>query len=150
MKLVLLQDVTHVGRKGETVSVANGYGINFLIPQRKAVKLDSPEGMRVSSLAQTSESNKAADKSAKADSLRSISGEQFTLPVEVNESGVLFASLNESKIAQMLSALSQVDLDSKDIKLADGIIKTVGEYNAILQSGSEKVGEIMLNVEAIS
>lgn len=150
MKLVLLEDVTHVGRKGETVTVSNGYGINFLIPQRKALKADSPEGLRMAQTASLQTATKEKDENKKLEALRSIIGEQLTLPVEVNESGVLFASLNESKVAEMITALTQVEIDGKNVKLESGAIKEVGEYNATLINGTEKLGMVMLNVEATS
>ena len=146
MKVVLTQDVAHVGRKGYEVEVANGYGINYLIPQGKALKADSPEGINLLKRVESGAVAKEADNQVLVDKLTTLVGEQFTLSVEANESGALFGSLNAANVAEMISSLTQVAVGSNNIALPNGPIKEVGEHTAELKAGGAVVGEAMLNV----
>jgi len=146
MKLVLTQDVAHVGRKGEQVAVANGYGINYLIPSKKGLKVDSPEGQSFLKRFELLKGSKAAMAEANAEELSKLVGEQLSLSVEANDEGGLFGSLTAIKIAQMITALTQVQVEANNVVLSDGPIKEIGEYSVGLQVGDNQLGEVMLNV----
>tara|TARA_B100001123_G_C15160413_1_gene967246 strand:- start:682 stop:1134 length:453 start_codon:yes stop_codon:yes gene_type:complete len=145
MKVVLTQDIAHVGKKGESVEISNGYGINYLIPKKMALKADSPEGLvYLKQVESKNEARSQAEEENKAE-VAKLAGQQFSFPVEANESGVLFAGLTPAKVAEMINAMAKTELTAKNIK-PDDQIKEVGEYNASLIAAGEKVGEIMINV----
>jgi large subunit ribosomal protein L9 len=148
MQIVLTQDVAHVGQKGDVVQVSNGYGINFLIPHGLAYKSDSPQGQQLIAKVESSASNKAKDAADRVTALKELTGQQFNLPVEANDSGVLFASLNEEKLSRMISLITGKELQPAELALSEGSIKQTGEYEVSLQHNDEVVGSAMLNVTA--
>ncbi len=146
MKVVLTQDIAHVGKKGETVTVSNGYGINFLIPRGVALKADSPQGLVYAGNYQAGKIAKQSADKISAEAITELVGEQFNLSVEANESGKLFGALNEAKIADSLNALTQSSLEAKNIKLSNGPIKELGSYTVSLKSGDSVIGDITIEV----
>ena len=146
MKVLLLTDVAHVGRKGEITEVANGYGLNFLIPSKKALKADSPEALSMVAKLQADQESKAANQGEVIESLQGYQGQQFNLSVEANEAGTLFAKLDSNKVAEMISAITDKTVDSKNVNLPNGEIKEVGEYSVEFKVDGEEVAEAMLNV----
>jgi large subunit ribosomal protein L9 len=146
MKLVLKQDVAHVGNKGETVEVSNGYGINYLIPHGMALKADSPQGLAYASRFESVKEAKSAANDEIKSKLAKLTGEMFTLPVEANDSGKLFAALTASKVAEMVSALTGVEITDKNVSLPDGVIKDLGEHDVEFVVGKDKLGKSMLSV----
>ena len=150
MKVVLLEDVAHVGRKGEITNVADGYGINFLIPNKKALRADSPDAISFLAMKSAHSNEVQKNDQARAADLKELVGQQFTLPVEANDSGTLFGALNETKVAEMIGALVNKDVVNKNIKLVNGPIKEIGEYKVEFIVAGELVGTSMLNVTAVA
>ena len=144
MKVILKEDIPKLGRMGETVEVARGYGRNYLIPQGKAVVA-------------THRSLKALEHQLsliqrKADLFRTdaeglaerISGVTLTLSRKVVDEDKLYGSVSVSDIAQALEEAG-VDIERKMIKL-DEPIKTLGEYRVPIRFHAEVTAEINLQV----
>ena len=148
MKVVLRQDVAHVGRKGELVEVANGYGINFLIPSGKALKADSPQGQSYLSKVASGEAQKQTATDAVKTDLQELADKKFKFELEANDSDVLFASLNESKLAELLSEQTSKKIAAKNIALSEGAIKNIGTYQASLMHEGNALGQIEIEVAA--
>lgn len=146
MKVLLIQDVAHVGRKGEIAQVADGYGLNYLIRLKKALKADSPEALAMVTRLQVDAESRSADLQANKAMLTELQGEQFSLPVEANESGKLFAKLDNAKVAEMISALTQKSVEVNMVNLPAGDIKEVGEYDVEFKVSGDTVATAMLNV----
>lgn len=146
MKVVLIQDVVHLGRKGQLVEVANGYGVNFLIPNKKALKADSTKAQQFINKVENIDSQKNRTLEEDLNKAKQLIGEQFDLQVEANEVGSLFGSLNESKIAELISLIIGQKISPKYLKLVNGPIKEVGEHNLEITDSKKEIGSAMLNV----
>jgi large subunit ribosomal protein L9 len=145
MKVILKEDIPKLGRMGETVDVAAGYGRNYLIPQGKAVfattkNLKSLEHQR--RLIQ----RKAELVRKEAEGLAGkVSGMTITLIRKVVEEEKLYGSVSVSDIAQALEE-SGVVVERKMIKL-DEPIKTVGEHKVPIRVHADVTVELTLQVE---
>jgi large subunit ribosomal protein L9 len=146
MKVVLIQDVAHLGRKGQLVEVANGYGANFLIPNKKALKADTAHAQLFINKVEAAGNQKARSAEENVARAQKLIGEQFDLQVEANEVGGLFGSLNESKVAELISLITGESVDPKNLKLRNGAIKEVGEHDLLIVDSKKELGSAMLNV----
>jgi large subunit ribosomal protein L9 len=145
MDVILLQDVDKLGHRGQIVSVANGYGRNFLLPQRIAVEATVPnrkwaEQQRVRFLKQTAKEKAEAQElavlvEAVALSFKRKSGEQ----------GQLFGSVTAMDLAEGLGAQG-FKIDRRKIQL-DQPIKLLGEYNVPVKLHREVIANFKVKVE---
>lgn len=127
MKIVLTKDVKAVGKKNDTKVVADGYALNFLIPNGLAEIASSQVLIRV----ELEKKREAGEKKVKEDllvkNLKSIHDVVVEVEVDVNEKGHLFAGLHKDEIVKIVKNKTEVDLLPEFIIL-DKPIKSVGEY----------------------
>lgn len=135
MKLMLIEDVQHVGKAGDVVEVKMGYGRNFLMPRGLATfvtnhnaKLLDLHKIKVQKIREA----KLADLRAMAEQLQRVS---VTIQSNANEEGHLYGSVSA---AEIVAALKQQNLvvDLESIKL-EGVIKELGLYEVKLQLAPE-------------
>ena len=126
MKIILLDDVANVGRRGEVRDVSDGYARNYLIPQKLAVTA-TPGNLRNLEHIQRQQESKAARIQADAESLRQrIEALTFEERRQASEEGKLFGSVTSQHIAEFLDR-SGIPVERRRIAL-DEPIKTLGEH----------------------
>jgi len=147
MEVILLEKVGKMGVLGDTVNVKNGYARNFLIPTGKAV-LATAENVHVfddrRAELEKAEAEKLAAAQARAESLAEV---ELTVTANAGEEGKLFGSIGPRDVADLVSATG-VDIIKSEVKMPDGPIRTVGEYNIAVQLHSEVTGSVHLIVVA--
>ena len=122
MKLILIEDVTGLGLRGESVEVKDGYANNFLIPKGLAVK--STKGKAREKMAKADRELKRAEESA-----QEISGRTFEVTAKTGEEGRLFGTITAKDIAVLLEKELKMQVDRKKIHL-DEHIKSAGFHEA--------------------
>ena len=127
MKVILLKDVEQLGQAGEVVQVADGFGRNFLIPQRQArVATDANvaqfESRRKQNEAAAEREQRAAEALAKA-----LEKDSLTAVGRVGEEDRLFGSVTKQHISDLLKE-KNYDIDRRAIELEEPI-RTLGVYN---------------------
>jgi len=126
VKVILIEDVENLGKKYEVKDVKPGYARNFLIP-KNMVKLATKQNLKWLKDQQEIIEKEAVEDLKKAQELTSqIDGIEVTINVKVGESGQLFESINNVKIAEKLKSLG-FNVKKSQIKLEDPI-KEVGEF----------------------
>ncbi len=129
MELILKQDVENLGFKDDIVTVKNGYGRNFLIPQGKAI-LATPSAKKVlaENLKQRAYKEKVLVENANtlAEVLKEM---EIKIPAKVGTGDKLFGSVNNVDVAEAIISKGQ-EIDKKFINVAGGNIKRLGKYNA--------------------
>lgn len=126
MKVILKQDIENLGRIGDIVKVAPGYGRNFLIPRKLAV-IATPgnvNAVEVEKVAQAKRDHR--DKEAASLVAREIVKLTVSIRRKTGEEGALYGSVTALDIAEFLTA-HNIDIDKRKIQL-DEPIKAVGEY----------------------
>ncbi len=144
MKVVLLADVKGKGKKGETVTVADGYGRNFLIAKGLAAPVDAQlqndfAGKKQSEIYKEEQAVAAAKEIA-----AKLEGKTFTLAAKGGESGKLFGSLTTKEIATFLAAQIGAAIDKK--KLMAETIKAFGTYPVTAKLHKGVVAKFSVNV----
>ena len=126
MKVILLEDVKSLGKKGEICEVSDGYGRNFIIPRKKGVEA-TPDNLNSLKLKKANDAKVAQENLEAAQKLaRDLADKTIVIPVKVGEGGKLFGAIASKEIAAAVKEQTGLDLDKKKIVLADPI-KTLGE-----------------------
>jgi len=137
MEVILLDNVGSLGGLGDRVDVKPGYGRNFLIPQGKAVpatpeNVEKFEARRAELEAAAAATLDAAQK--RAEGIQAL--EQVQIAATAGEEGKLFGSVGTRDIAEALTAAG-CDTDKSEVRLPDGAIRELGEYEIMIQLHAE-------------
>lgn len=132
MELILKQDVDNVGFKDDVVTVKNGYGRNFLIPQGFAV-LATPSAKKVlaENLKQRAYKEKKIvdDANKLAEALKAL---DIKIASKVGTGDKLFGSVNNIDVSAALNKAGH-EVEKRYISIAGGSIKRLGKYNAVIR-----------------
>ncbi len=124
MKVILLEDVKSVGKKGQVVNASEGYAKNFLFPKKLAVEANNVNMNELNLKNKAEERRKAQeleDAKALAEKLEKI---VVKIPVKTGEGGKLFGSVTNKEIAQAIEKNEGLKVDKKKIVLNDQIKMT--------------------------
>ena len=127
MEIILKEDIIGLGYKNDVVEVKNGYGRNYLIPQKKGV-IASPSALKQLAETLRQQAHKIELlKSAAEKRAAQLEGVVVEVAAKVSATGVLYGSVNKNTVSEEL-AKKGIEVDRKIITMRD--IKTVGEYEA--------------------
>ena len=147
MEVILLEKTRNLGDLGDKVNVKPGYGRNFLIPQGKAVpatkaNLETFEARRA-------ELEKAAGEALSAAEARKGQLDELavTIPAKAGDEGKLFGSIGTRDIAEAITAAG-VAVEKKEVRLPEGAIRNVGDYEIELQLHSDVVVQVKVAIVA--
>ena len=145
MDIILLQRIKNLGKLGDKVSVKAGYGRNFLIPQGMAVAATESntaafEARRAELEAIEAEELAAAQK--RADALTDVN---VIMRAKSGEDGKLFGSIGTRDIADALTE-SGLEVDRSGVKLPEGTLRQVGEYNVDIQLHHDIFASILVTI----
>ena len=132
MELILKQDVEGLGFKDDIVTVKNGYGRNFLIPQGEAILATiSAKKVLAENLKQRAfkEQKIVGDANKIAEALRAL---EVKIAAKVGSGDKLFGSVNNINVSEALEKAGQ-SIDKKFITVAGGNVKRLGKYNATVR-----------------
>ena len=126
MEVILRQDVDKLGRRGDVVKVAEGYGRNFLLPRGLAMQVSDANKAMIAKERKAHELRLAKEKAefqAVADRIASL---RYIAPRKVGENDQLFGSVTAGDLADFLKAKG-VELDKRKVQLEEPI-KKLGEH----------------------
>tara|TARA_R100001369_G_scaffold49261_1_gene75871 strand:+ start:25347 stop:25796 length:450 start_codon:yes stop_codon:yes gene_type:complete len=147
MELILNKDVENLGFKNDMVTVKNGYGRNFLIPQGFAT-LATPSAKKV--LAETIKQQAFKEQknidAAKKQAAK-LNGLELKLTAKAGGGDKMFGSITNGDLSDAL-AKEGVELEKKFITIAGGNIKRLGQYEATLRFHREVISTFTFDVVA--
>lgn len=146
MKVLLLEDVRNVGKKGEVVEVSDGHALNFLIPQKKAQSATEAQAQQAQEQEVARESRQEEAQAQLMADIKKLHGESLTLSVKASEEGTLFASVSAQMLAEELNDQFDTSIESKHIVLADEL-KQTGAHEVTVQAGGAE-GSITVTLES--
>lgn len=148
MKVILKQDVENLGRMGDIVKVAPGYGRNYLIPRKIAVEATDGNVRIVEQEKLAAAKRDQREKSAASLVARELVKLTVSLRRKVGEGGTLYGSVTAIDIADFLIT-HKIDVDKRKIQLEEPI-KTIGEYQVPIRLHREVIVPIRVVVEGES
>ncbi|MBS9774182.1 MAG: 50S ribosomal protein L9 [Tenacibaculum sp.] len=147
MELILRQDVENLGFKDDIVTVKNGYGRNYLIPNGYAIlATSSAKKVLAENLKQRAfKEAKLIDDAKKV--AETIKGYEIKITSKVGSGDKLFGSVNNSDVAEAL-AKAGTEIDKKFVKVTGGNIKRLGKYNATVRLHREVLADVVFEIIA--
>lgn len=147
MEVILLEKIAKLGKLGDKVTVKNGYGRNFLLPFGKALpateaNLATFEARRAELESSANEQLSNAHK--RAGEMAEI---ELTLTAKAGDEGKLFGSIGARDLAEAITSAG-VAVAKSEIRLPEGPIRAVGEYDVGIQLHSDVAASIKVFIEA--
>ena len=127
MRVILRSDVKGVGKKGDVVEVANGYGRNYLLPRGLGFLATSGAEAQAEGMRKARAVKDAADRAAAEDVAKTLVSSPVTISARVGADDKLFGSVTTTEIAQAVATQTGVEIDRKQLHL-DEPIRTVGTH----------------------
>jgi len=145
MKVILLEDVKSLGKKGETVNVNDGYARNFIFPKKLGVEATN-KNINDLKLQKAHEEKVAKEIYEEAKALAAEIGEKsVTLTIKSGEGGRTFGSVSTKEIAKAAKDQLGLDIDKKKMQLTDPI-RTLGTTIVPIKIHPKVVAELKVNV----
>lgn len=145
MKVILLKDISGVGKAGDVKEVNDGYARNFLLPNALA-KIATPQVMRETEKQKEAKTQKAELELKAAQELAGkLEGVEIKLSAKAGEGNQIFGSINAQKIAEALNKKGH-KVEKIRIKLFSPI-KTLGEHDVTVEFGHGLEAKIKVIVE---
>ncbi|MEZ3461192.1 MAG: 50S ribosomal protein L9 [Lachnospiraceae bacterium] len=147
MKIILLEDVKSVGKKGDLVEIKEGYARNFIIPRKLGVEA-TDANKNTLKLQKQNEEKIAKEQLEAAQALAADIG-QMTVRMEIKggEGGKTFGSVSSKEIAKAVADQYGKEIDKKKIQI-DETIKAAGMYEVTVKLHPKVTAKLKVHVEA--
>ena len=145
MKLLLRSDVSGVGKKGDVVEVADGYGRNYLLPKGFAVVATGGVEAQAASMRRSRDQRDAADRAAAEEIAARLVPTVIAVSARAKAEGELFGSVSVTDIVDAVAAQTGVTLDRHAVSV-DEAIKSVGTHSVSARLHPEVQFQITVEV----
>jgi len=146
MKVILLSDLFHGGKRGQVIKVKPGYARNYLLPQGLAAEATPGNLKWFEQQRKKIDAQHAKEREAAAEIAALIMGTKLHIAKRAGESETLYGSVTAAEVVEALAAKG-IDVDRRRIDLGGGI-KTLGDHVVRIDLHPEVVAEVTVNVVA--
>ncbi|OGU28986.1 MAG: 50S ribosomal protein L9 [Gemmatimonadetes bacterium RIFCSPLOWO2_12_FULL_68_9] len=140
MEVILRDDVTHLGKAGDVVTVKNGYARNYLIPHGLAYQATAGNKRRIEVESQRRDAQVASQRAEASELAERLASASLTFTVRTGEGDKLFGSITAADIAEKLKEQGFA-VDKRRVELEEPI-KMVGIYKVPVRLEAGVVGEV--------
>ena len=145
MKVILLQDVRPLGKKGDIVEVNDGYARNFLLKTKKGVEANN-KNMNDLKLHKANQDKIAQEQLEAARELgRKLEESKVTVSIKTGEGGRAFGSVSSKEIAAAAQEQLGLDIDKKKVQLKEQL-KSLGTFHVPVKLHPKVTVELTVNV----
>lgn len=145
MKVILLEDVKSLGKKGEIVNVSDGYARNYVLPKKLGVEANSAN-MNDLKLQKANADKVAQEQYEAAQELAKVlETKEVVLTMKSGEGGRAFGSVSSKEIAAAAKSQCGLELDKKKIQLPEAI-KALGAYEVSIKLHPKVTGKLKVKV----
>ena len=145
MEVILLKDIDKVGGKHEVVSVKDGYGRNFLIPQKMAIIANTTNRKRLADLVRQEETRQAKMVGVYQEIADKLKGKVLKIGAKAGTSGKIFGSVTNVQIIAALKDQFGVEVERRTVELPEEV-KNLGAYKMNLNMHKDVVCEVDFEV----
>lgn len=145
MKVVLRSDVDKLGRKGDVVTVSDGFARNYLVPRGLALKASAGAEAQASAMRRARELSEARDRESAEEIAGRLGSARISVNAKAGAEGRLFGSVTAADIAAALETSTGVKVDRRKISL-DEPIKTVGTHEVPIRLHAEVESRVIVEV----
>ena len=146
MKVILLEDVKSLGKKGEMVNVSDGHARNMLLPKKLGIEA-TPKNLNDLKLKNANDEKVAKENLAAAQSFKAeLETKEVHVSIKVGEGGRTFGSISTKEIAEAAKAQLGVDIDKKKMQLPSPI-KELGTTSVTIKLHPKVAAQLKVVVE---
>jgi len=148
MKIILIQDVKKLGKKGDIIEANDGYARNYIIPQKLGVEANN-KNMNDLKLQKSNEVKVAQEQlDAAKQFAEDLSKLEVVVKIKSGEGGKVFGSVSSKEIAVAAKEQCKVELDKKKIQLPEPI-RGFGTYDVPVKLHPQVTGTLKVKVQEI-
>ena len=145
MEVILKEDVTSLGHRGDVVKVADGYGRNYLLPKKLAMEANAANKAVIEQMKSSAVRRSAKEKSEAEDLLKQLDAVALVFERRVGENDHLFGSVTSADIAQQLEA-NGFNIDRRKVHVEEPL-KSLGEFLVPVKLHREVTAHIKVTVK---
>lgn len=145
LQVILTQDVAGQGRKGDIVSVSDGYAHNFLIKNNKGILATPEELKKIENRKKKVEKRQQEEKIKSEELKKVIEAKKVEIAVKTGENGKLFGAITNKEVAAALEQTFGLKIDRKKIECN---IKSLGEHVAVVKLHTDVKAEVKIVAKA--
>jgi len=149
MKLILTREVSGLGRPGDVVEVADGYGRNYLVPRGAAINWTKGAEKQISQIKRAQDAREVRGLDHANELKAQLEGLAVRLTARAGDGGRLFGSVSQADIAAAVKAAGGPLVDKKRVHLP-GHIKTTGDHTVSIELHPDVVATVPVTVSAAS
>lgn len=147
MKVILLEDVKTLGKKGQIVEVNDGYARNFILKKNLGLEATG-KNLNDLKLQQKNAEKVAKEKLEAAQAVaKDLEDKSITVKIQAGVEGKVFGSISSKEIALEAKKQLNMEIDKKKIVIPDAI-KSLGTYNVYIKLHKDVVGTLAVKVVA--
>lgn len=147
MRLVLRSDIGDLGKKGDIVEVADGFGRNYLLPKGLAFVATDGAVAQAAAMRRARDLKDASDRAAAQEIARALVARTVNVKARAGSGGRLFGSVTSADIVAAVDAETGISIDRRQVRLAEPI-KTLGSHSVPVKLHSDV--EFAVTVEVVS
>lgn len=145
MKVILLQDVKKLGKKGEVVEISDGYARNFIFPRKLAEEANS-SNMHILNVKKENERKKKTAEIQEAQNLANdLKGKEIKIKAKSGDNGRLFGAITSKDVAEIINKEFNLKVDKK--KIVMDTIKVAGTYDIEIKLYPEVATKMRVIIE---
>ena len=145
MKVILLEDVKYLGKKGDVVNVNDGYARNFLLKTKKGIEANG-KNMNDLKLQKANEDKVAIEILEAAQAFaEDIKEKSVTVTIKTGEGGKTFGSVSSKEIAAAYKSQLNIEIDKKKLQLAEPV-RSLGVYKVPYKVHPKVTAELTVKV----
>jgi large subunit ribosomal protein L9 len=145
MEVILKEDINNLGQRGDVVKVADGYGRNYLLPQKLALQATAANKAVIDQMKAAAVRRSAKEKSEAEALVGQLNNVALVFERKVGENDHLFGSVTSADIAQQLEAKG-FTIDRRKVQL-DEPLKQVGEFHVPVKLHREVTAHVAVTVK---
>lgn len=138
MKIILLKDVSKVGKRYDIKDISDGYAVNLLIPRGLAISATPDAVKRIEIERLREEGEKKVHQELLLKNLSELDGVTVTITEKANEKGHLFAAVHKPEIVSAIEKQTRLQIDPDNIEL-DKHIKEIGIHEISIKVEEKKI-----------
>ena len=144
MKVILLQDVRKVGKKGDVIEASDGYARNYLFPRKLAEEATANALHVVNAKKENERKKKLAELEAAQKLAAELKGKEVTINAKAGDNGRLFGAITNKDVAEVINSQFNLSIDKK--KIVVNTIKVAGTYEVEVKLYPEVSTKMKVNI----
>ncbi|NSB28858.1 large subunit ribosomal protein L9 [Clostridium saccharoperbutylacetonicum] len=115
MKVILLQDVKKIGKKGDVIEASDGYARNFLFPRKLAQEASTSNMHILNNKIENERKQKLAEVEAAQKLAGELKGKEISIKAKTGDSGKLFGAITSKDVAELIKKQYKIEIDKKKL-----------------------------------